>query len=133
MFNRLPNSSFKHKFIIITIFNKSDNKFKQKFNSFRNLHRKTRYIHPNHYHHYSSVGIALGYGLYDRGSGVRFPAGSGNFSLHYRIQNGSEAHPASYPKGTRGVKLTTHLHLVPRSRMHGAIPPLPNTSSWRGA
>jgi hypothetical protein len=25
----------------------------------------------------------------------------------------------------RGVKLTTHLHLVPRSRMRGAIPPLP--------
>jgi hypothetical protein len=24
----------------------------------------------------------------------------------------------------RSVKLTTHLHLVPRSRMHGAIPPL---------
>jgi hypothetical protein len=26
---------------------------------------------------------------------------------------------------SRGVKLTTHLHLVPRSRMRGAIPPLP--------
>jgi hypothetical protein len=25
-----------------------------------------------------------------------------------------------------------HLHLVARSRMRGAIPPLPNTSSWRG-
>jgi hypothetical protein len=25
----------------------------------------------------------------------------------------------------QGVKLTTHLHLVPRSRMCGAIPPLP--------
>jgi hypothetical protein len=32
----------------------------------------------------------------------------------------------------RGVKLTTHLHLVPRSRMRGAIPPLPNKPSWRG-
>jgi hypothetical protein len=41
---------------------------------------------------------------------------------------------ASYPVGTgaltpgvkrgRGVKLTTHLHLVPRLRIHGAIPPL---------
>jgi hypothetical protein len=50
----------------------------------------------------SSVGIALGYGLDDRGSRVRFPAGTGNFSLHYRVQNGSEAHPASYPMGTRG-------------------------------
>jgi hypothetical protein len=25
----------------------------------------------------------------------------------------------------RGVELTTHLHLVPRSRIRGAIPPLP--------
>jgi hypothetical protein len=62
----------------------------------------------------SSVGIALGYGLDDRGSRVRFPAEAGNFSLHHRIQNGSGAHPASYLMG-RGVKLSTHLHLVPRS------------------
>jgi hypothetical protein len=50
----------------------------------------------------SSVGIALGYGLDDRGSRVRFPAGAGNFSLHHRVQNGSGAHPDSYPMGTRG-------------------------------
>jgi hypothetical protein len=50
----------------------------------------------------SSVGIATSYGLDDRGSRVRFPAGAGNFSLHHRVQNGSEAHPASYPMGTRG-------------------------------
>jgi hypothetical protein len=50
----------------------------------------------------SSVGIALGYGLDDRGSTVQFPAGAGNFSLHHRVQNGSGAHPASYPMGTRG-------------------------------
>jgi hypothetical protein len=49
----------------------------------------------------SSVGIALGYGLDDRGSMVRFPAGAGNFSFHHRVQNGSGAHPASYPKGSR--------------------------------
>jgi hypothetical protein len=47
-----------------------------------------------------SVGIALGYGLDDRGSRVRFPAGGGSFPLH-RVQNGSGAHPASYPMGTR--------------------------------
>jgi hypothetical protein len=50
--------------------------------------------------------------------------------------------PASYPMGTRdsfpglkrrGVKLSTHLHLVPRSRMRGAVLPLLNTSSWHGA
>jgi hypothetical protein len=50
----------------------------------------------------SSVGIALGYGLDDRGSRIRFPAGAGNFSLHHRVQNGSGAHTASYPMGTRG-------------------------------
>jgi hypothetical protein len=67
----------------------------------------------------SSVGIALGYELDDRGSRVRFPAGAGNFSLHHRVQTGSVAHPASYPTATRGsfprgkvaggAKLTTHL------------------------
>jgi hypothetical protein len=51
----------------------------------------------------SSVGIALGYGLDDRGSGVRLPAGAGNFTLHHRVQNGSGVHPASYPMGTRGT------------------------------
>jgi hypothetical protein len=50
----------------------------------------------------SSVGITLGYGLDDRGSRVRFPAGAGNFSLHHRVHNGSGADPASYPVDTRG-------------------------------
>jgi hypothetical protein len=76
-------------------------------------------------------------------SGFRVTATAGNLSLHHRVQNGSGAHPASYPMGTRGsfpadkeagsVKLTIHLHLVPMSKMRGAIPPLPNTPSWRGA
>jgi hypothetical protein len=53
------------------------------------------------------------------------------------------AHTTSYPMCARGsfprkssgrvVKLTTHLHLMPRLRMRGAVPPLPHTSSWRGA
>jgi hypothetical protein len=47
-------------------------------------------------------GITLGYGLDDQGSRVRFPAGVENFALHHRVQNGSGAHPASYPMGTRG-------------------------------
>jgi hypothetical protein len=50
----------------------------------------------------SSVGIALGYGLDDRGYRFRFPAGAGNSSLHHLVQNGSGAQPASYPMGTRG-------------------------------
>jgi hypothetical protein len=41
----------------------------------------------------------------------------------------------SFPGGKAAgvVKLTTHLHLEPRSRMRGAIPPLPNMPSWSGA
>jgi hypothetical protein len=50
----------------------------------------------------SSVGITLSYGLDDRGSRVRFPVGTGNFSLHHRVQNDSGAHPACYSVGTRG-------------------------------
>jgi hypothetical protein len=55
-----------------------------------------------HQSHDSSVCIALGYGLDDRGSRVRFPAGARNFSLHHRVQNGSGAYQASYPMGNRG-------------------------------
>jgi hypothetical protein len=51
--------------------------------------------------HYAFI-LALGYGLDERGSRVRLPAGAGNFSLHHRIQNGSGAHPTSYSMGTRG-------------------------------
>jgi hypothetical protein len=49
----------------------------------------------------SSVGTALDYSLDDRGSSVRFPARAGNFSLHRRVQNSSEAHPPSYPMESR--------------------------------
>jgi hypothetical protein len=60
----------------------------------------------SYYYYYcrdSLVGIALGYGLDDRGSRVRFQAGAENFSLHHRVQNGPGAHSASYPRGTRGI------------------------------
>jgi hypothetical protein len=50
----------------------------------------------------SPVGTALCYGLDDRDSKLRFSGGAGNFSLHHCVQNGSEAHPASYPMGTGG-------------------------------
>jgi hypothetical protein len=50
----------------------------------------------------SSVGIATGYELDNRGSGFRFPVGDGNFSLLHRVQAGSAALTSSYPKGTRG-------------------------------
>jgi hypothetical protein len=35
-------------------------------------------------------------------SGVRVPAGAGNFFLHHRVQTDSRAHPASYTLVTRG-------------------------------
>jgi hypothetical protein len=61
------------------------------------------WIHPrNRNSPDSSVGIALGCGLDDRGSRVRFSAAAGNFSLHHRVQNGSGSHRASSPMGTRG-------------------------------
>jgi hypothetical protein len=77
------------------------------------------------------------YGLDDRGSGVRFPAGAGNFSLHHRVQNGSGAHPASYPMGTRGSfhgverpgREADHFHLVSRPRMRGTVTPPPEYAS----
>jgi hypothetical protein len=44
-------------------------------------------------------------------------------------------HPTSYQMGQcgRGVKLTTHLQLVPRSRKCGPIQPFPHTPSWHTA
>jgi hypothetical protein len=49
-----------------------------------------------------NIRMGLGYGLDDWGSRVRYPAGARNFSLHHRVQNGSGAHPTSYPMGTGG-------------------------------
>jgi hypothetical protein len=77
----------------------------------------------------SSVSIATGYGLDCPGiesrSGARFFA---------HVHTGLGAHSASCTMGVRvfpgeengrGVVLTTHLHLAPRSRMSRAIPLLP--------
>jgi hypothetical protein len=90
----------------------------------------------------NSVGIALGYGLDDQGSRIQFPAGSGNFSLHHRLQNGSGAHPASYPVGTRGSFLggkAAEAWSWPLSPSSAEVEWVelyhhsPNTPSWRGA
>jgi hypothetical protein len=90
----------------------------------------------------SSVGIALGYGLDDRGSRVRFPAGPGNFSLHHRLRNGSKAHPPPIqwvsgalslglkrpgreadhsPPSTAEVKECVELYLHSPIRPHGVV------------
>jgi hypothetical protein len=75
----------------------------------------------------SSLGLVTGCGLYGREIGVRFLAGSrGSFLLH-SFQTGSGTYLALYTMGTGGLfpqnkalvgmKLTVHLHQVPRSRM----------------
>jgi hypothetical protein len=67
-------------------------------------------------------------GLLARWSRVRGSAGARNFFLHHRIQMSwglpSLVIFSPWPYSGRGVKLTTRLHLVPRSRLLGAIPPL---------
>jgi hypothetical protein len=62
-----------------------------------------------------------------RRAGVCFPVRGQDFSFFHSVQTSSGAYPASNPmvsgdsasegKWGRGVTLTTHLHLLPRSRM----------------
>jgi hypothetical protein len=77
----------------------------------------------------SSVGIATGYGL--DGPGIESRYGARFFA---QVQTGPGAHPASCTMGTgsfqgvesgRGVVLTIHPLLAPRSRKSRAIPLLP--------
>jgi hypothetical protein len=84
------------------------------------------------------AGIAQWYspGLRAGWSEVRVPAGVGNFSLHRCVHTSSGDHQASYPvvplAHSLGVKQpgreTDHSTWIyfPRSRIRGAIPPLPH-------
>jgi hypothetical protein len=74
----------------------------------------------------SSGSIVSDYGLDDWAIGVRSPAGAKDFSSIFFVQTGSGAHPTSCTMGTggpfpggvklgRGVTLTPHPYLVPRS------------------
>jgi hypothetical protein len=93
----------------------------QKHNKLRTVTRIRVFIT-----NYIKIYLRKAHGLDDRGSRVRFPAGAGNFSLHHRVQNGSEAHPLSYRMGIRGsfpgVKAAgawscpLNLHLVSKSK-----------------
>jgi hypothetical protein len=78
--------------------------------------------------------------LKDRRIGVQFLVDVETF-LH-SVQTGSATHPVSYlecwgsfftGKSAGGLKLATHIYLVPRVENGGAILPLPHMSSWRGA
>jgi hypothetical protein len=90
----------------------------------------------------SVVGIVNAYGLDDRGVGVRIPVWSRILtSPHHQNRLWGlpnllfNEYQRLFPRGESGrrVKLTTHLELVPRSRKHGSIHPLPHTPSWRNA
>jgi hypothetical protein len=75
----------------------------------------------------SSGSIVSGYGLDDREIEVRSPAGAKDISSNLCVQTGFGAHPAPCTMGTggpfpaakhgRGVTLTTHPYLLPRSWM----------------
>jgi hypothetical protein len=88
------------------------------------------------------ISITTTYGLNDRGVTVRALVGSRIFSSprrpgrlwgpHNLLYNGYRGlFPREY--SGRGVKLTTHLQLVPRSIICGSIYPLPHTPSWCSA
>jgi hypothetical protein len=90
----------------------------------------------------SSVGIALGYGMDDRGSRVPFPAGLGIFlfTTASRTALGPTQPPIQWVPGalSLGVKRPGRKadHSPPSSaevKYAWSLPPLPNTSSWRGA
>jgi len=57
------------------------------------------------------------------------------FTIAFRMALGPTQPPIQWVPGalSLGIKLTAHLHLGLRSRMCGAIPPLPNMSLWHGA
>ena len=67
-------------------------------------------------------------------SGVRIQVRANGFPLLRNVHSDSGAHPSSYSLGAgdlsrgqcgRAVKLTTHLHLVPRLKISGVVQLLP--------
>jgi hypothetical protein len=87
----------------------------------------------------NSVSIVSGYGLDDRAIEVRSLEGAKHFSSSLCVQTASGTHPASCTMGAGGpfpglklgggVTLTTHPHLVPRSRMSRSCTSSPSGAS----
>jgi hypothetical protein len=89
-----------------------------------------------------AVSIATGYGLDDQGVRIRVLVWARIFTspCHPDRLWGppsllSNGYHGLFTRGLsgRGVKLTTHLQLMPRSRKRGFIHPLPHMSSWHSA
>jgi hypothetical protein len=82
----------------------------------------------------SVVGTATGYGVDDRGVGVRVPVGSRIFSPHRpdRLWAPPSLLSNGYPGVKRQGREADH-SLVPRSRKCGSIDPFPHTPTWRSA
>jgi hypothetical protein len=81
-------------------------------------------------------------GLDGGGIGVRFEAGARDFSVLHKVQDGSQAHPASYIEGAGAISLGAKRLGREADRSHlpcaevkngGTIAPYPCTSSWCGA
>jgi hypothetical protein len=90
----------------------------------------------------SSVSIATDYGMEDGNFAVRVPVGSRIFTSPHRPDRLwdppsllSNRYRELFPWGIKwqGHKLTTHLHLAPRSRKRGSIHLFLHTPSWRSA
>jgi hypothetical protein len=81
----------------------------------------------------SAVGTATDYGLDDRGVGVRVSVGSRNFSFPSNLLSSMDRGLFPGCKAAGGIKLTTLLQLVPRSRKCRSIHPLLHTPSRRSA
>jgi hypothetical protein len=88
------------------------------------------------------VSIATGYNLDDQRVRVRVPVSEIILISPCRPDQLwvppkllSKWYRGLFPQGLsgRGVKLTTYLQLVPRSRKCGSTHPLPHTPSWRSA
>ena len=95
----------------------------------------------NVWNHYSVVGTVTW--LRAWWSAVPIPVGAKEFSVVLNVQTSSGAQLAFYSVRTMGhfpevrrsgVKLTSHLHPVPKLRMNGAIPPVSprgvDTETW---
>jgi hypothetical protein len=90
----------------------------------------------------SLISIAKGYVAMCWTTGVQLPEEERDFSPFRNLKIRSAAHPASYTMGTGAIspvikRLGSEAdHSTPPStevKNCGAIPPLPQTSSWRSA